>query len=214
MTMVLGPGRGRRNGGVWAAGESAERDRRRGVGRMWARTGLTGVVRNCFGQRDDGCGVHRQVAEGHADGEGRLAVAFQSIVCAGAGMSRRRWKPIRRATEYCFERGAAKDSGTGDGWADVWKRGKFAWEYKSQGKDLDAAFQQLRQYALALENPPLADRLRHAGASGFTPTGRTASARFTSSICTSWKIRGHVEPAEVGVQRPGTVAGRSRRGRR
>ena len=55
---------------------------------------------------------------------------------------------------YCFERGAAKDSG-GDGWADVWKRGCFAWEYKSQGKDLDAAFQQLRQYALALENPPL-----------------------------------------------------------
>ena len=56
--------------------------------------------------------------------------------------------------EYCFERGAAKDGG-GDGWADVWKRGHFAWEYKSQGKDLDAAFQQLRQYALALENPPL-----------------------------------------------------------
>ncbi len=56
--------------------------------------------------------------------------------------------------EFCFERGAAKDSG-GDGWADVWKRGHFAWEYKSQGKDLDAAFQQLRQYALALENPPL-----------------------------------------------------------
>ena len=55
---------------------------------------------------------------------------------------------------YCFERGARKDSG-GDGWADVWKRGCFAWEYKTQGKDLDAAFQQLRQYALALENPPL-----------------------------------------------------------
>ena len=55
---------------------------------------------------------------------------------------------------YCFERGARKDSG-GGGWADVWKRGHFAWEYKTQGKDLDAAFQQLRQYALALENPPL-----------------------------------------------------------
>ena len=55
---------------------------------------------------------------------------------------------------YCFERGAVKDSG-GGGWADVWKRGHFAWEYKSQGKDLHAAFQQLRQYALALENPPL-----------------------------------------------------------
>ena len=55
---------------------------------------------------------------------------------------------------YRFEKLARKDSG-GDGWADVWKQGHFAWEYKSQGKDLDAAFQQLRQYALALENPPL-----------------------------------------------------------
>ena len=55
---------------------------------------------------------------------------------------------------YCFERGARKDTG-GAGWADVWKRHHFAWEYKSQHSDLDAAFQQLRRYALALENPPL-----------------------------------------------------------
>ena len=55
---------------------------------------------------------------------------------------------------YCFERGARKDTG-GDGWADVWKRHHFAWEYKGKHADLDAAFNQLRQYALALENPPL-----------------------------------------------------------
>ena len=55
---------------------------------------------------------------------------------------------------YCFERGARTDTG-GDGWADVWKRHHFAWEYKGKRKDLDAAFAQLRQYALALENPPL-----------------------------------------------------------
>ena len=55
---------------------------------------------------------------------------------------------------YCFERGAKKDSG-GDGWADVWKRGHFGWEYKGPHANLDAAFRQLRQYALALENPPL-----------------------------------------------------------
>ena len=29
------------------------------------------------------------------------------------------------------------------------------WEYKGKHADLDAAFNQLRQYALALENPPL-----------------------------------------------------------
>ena len=55
---------------------------------------------------------------------------------------------------YCFERGARKDTG-GDGWADVWKRHHFAWEYKGKHADLDSAFNQLRQYALALENPPL-----------------------------------------------------------
>ena len=55
---------------------------------------------------------------------------------------------------YCFERGARKDSG-GDGWADVWKRGCFAWEYKGKHANLNRAFNQLRQYALALENPPL-----------------------------------------------------------
>ena len=55
---------------------------------------------------------------------------------------------------YCFERGARKDTG-GDGWADVWKRHCFAWEYKGRHADLDVAFNQLRQYALALENPPL-----------------------------------------------------------
>ena len=55
---------------------------------------------------------------------------------------------------YGFERGARKDTG-GGGWADVWKRHHFAWEYKGRHANLDAAFNQLRQYALALENPPL-----------------------------------------------------------
>lgn len=55
---------------------------------------------------------------------------------------------------YCFEKGATKTTG-GEGWADVWKKGFFGWEYKGKRKDLNAAFAQLQQYALALENPPL-----------------------------------------------------------
>ena len=42
----------------------------------------------------------------------------------------------------------------GLGYADVWKRGCFAWEYKGKGKDLNAAYQQLLQYREDLENPP------------------------------------------------------------
>ena len=55
---------------------------------------------------------------------------------------------------YCFERGASKLTG-GGGWADVWKRGCFGWEYKGKHKDLDVAYIQLQQYAVALESPPL-----------------------------------------------------------
>lgn len=55
---------------------------------------------------------------------------------------------------FCFERGAKKTGG-GDGWADVWRRRCFAWEYKGKHADLNAAFVQLQRYAIALENPPL-----------------------------------------------------------
>ena len=55
---------------------------------------------------------------------------------------------------YCFERGASKVGG-GEGWADVWMRAHFGWEYKGKGRNLDAAFAQLQRYAPALENPPL-----------------------------------------------------------
>jgi len=37
----------------------------------------------------------------------------------------------------------------------VWRKDCFAWEYKGKQKDLDKAFAQLLQYAIALENPPL-----------------------------------------------------------
>ena len=55
---------------------------------------------------------------------------------------------------FTFEKGRHKSSG-GEGWADVWRKDCFAWEYKGKRKDLDAAFTQLRQYTLALDNPPL-----------------------------------------------------------
>jgi len=55
---------------------------------------------------------------------------------------------------FTFEAGATKQTG-GQGWADVWKRGYFAWEYKGQHADLDRAYAQLLLYREALENPPL-----------------------------------------------------------
>lgn len=60
----------------------------------------------------------------------------------------------RAGVNYAFEKGASK-SGGGKGWADVWKRGHFGWEYKGHHKDLEAAYNQLLKYRESLENPPL-----------------------------------------------------------
>ena len=58
---------------------------------------------------------------------------------------------------FTFEYGATKLSG-GRGWADVWKKDHFGWEYKGKHKDLDAAYKQLLQYRESLLNPPPAYR--------------------------------------------------------
>jgi|APCry1669192522_1035417.scaffolds.fasta_scaffold00372_5 hypothetical protein len=56
--------------------------------------------------------------------------------------------------DYGFEVGASKTTG-GNGFADVFKRGFFGWEYKGTKANLDTAFAQLQRYAIALDNPPL-----------------------------------------------------------
>ena len=55
---------------------------------------------------------------------------------------------------FCFEKGAEKHGG-GDGFADVWKKDFFGWEYKGKHKDLDNAYNQLLLYRDALASPPL-----------------------------------------------------------
>jgi hypothetical protein len=65
------------------------------------------------------------------------------------------------ADNYTFEKGTLK-LGQKRGFADVFKRGCFAWEYKPPGGDLGGALRQLKDYANALDNPPLlivSDRL-------------------------------------------------------
>ena len=62
--------------------------------------------------------------------------------------------------EFTFERGLTKTGG-GGGFADVWKRGFFAFEYKKQKRSLDAALEQLTRYASALEESAAPRRLRH-----------------------------------------------------
>jgi hypothetical protein len=68
---------------------------------------------------------------------------------------------------FCFQKHVVKDAelfdcGTPDasdpserGFADVWKRDCFGWEYKGKKKNLDEAYNQLQRYREALLNPPL-----------------------------------------------------------
>lgn len=64
------------------------------------------------------------------------------------------------AFEVGVQKGALAGTGAGTGkqkrgFADVFLRGSFAWEYKGPHKDLDGAYAQLQLYRDALENPPL-----------------------------------------------------------
>ena len=66
---------------------------------------------------------------------------------------------------FCYQKRVIKDlelfetPDSGDpaerGFADVWKKGCFGWEYKGKKKDLDQAYKQLLRYREALLNPPL-----------------------------------------------------------
>lgn len=68
---------------------------------------------------------------------------------------------------FCFQKCVVKDAelleGASEkvgvererGFADVWKKGHFAWEYKGKRKDLGDAYKQLLRYRESLLNPPL-----------------------------------------------------------
>jgi type II restriction/modification system DNA methylase subunit YeeA len=85
-----------------------------------------------------------------------------------------------KGLDYAFERRVNK-TGDDKGFADVWKRGFFGWEYKGKHKDLKAAYQQLFNYSADLDNPPLlvvCDFLRFEVHTNFTNT-RPLVYKFT-----------------------------------
>ena len=57
-------------------------------------------------------------------------------------------------TSYTFEKRVEKTGG-GTGFADVWRQGRFAIEYKKKGGNLEAAYAQLVGYREGLELPPV-----------------------------------------------------------
>ena len=61
--------------------------------------------------------------------------------------------PLTHGT-FEFEKGADKITGK-QGYADVWRDGKFAWEYKRTKANLQEAYKQVLRYSPALSHPPL-----------------------------------------------------------
>ena len=80
--------------------------------------------------------------------------------------------------DYAFEKSVTKTGG-GSGFADVWKRHHFAWEYKGKHKSLVDAYTQLLGYREALDNPPLlvvCDLARFEVHTNFTDTAKKVYA--------------------------------------
>jgi len=97
-------------------------------------------------------------------------------------------------THFTFERGVRTVEGA-QGWADVWKRGHFGWEYKRRHKDLKAAYDQLLLYREDLENPPLlvvSDMDRFEVHTNFTGTAKQVHA---------FNLAGLAQPRNLDVLR-------------
>jgi len=92
---------------------------------------------------NDLCRLLGQPTPAEADPTGSESFCFQ--------------KRVVKDAELLLLKEDAADYGTeGDrGFADVWKKDCFAWEYKGKKKNLDEAYRQLLRYRESLLNPPL-----------------------------------------------------------
>ena len=115
--------------------------------------------------------------------------------------------------QYAFERRGEK-AGGGDGFADVWKRGFFAWEYKGHKKDLKAAYLQLLNYKDDLGNPPLLvvsdlDRIEiRTNFTGLSPvlTTITLDDLAADDPSTAIQLRPRLRPAQITEKAAGHFA--------
>jgi type II restriction/modification system DNA methylase subunit YeeA len=94
------------------------------------------------GHFDDLCRLLGQPTPAEADPSGSDFFCFQKRVVKDAELFELHDAPV---TSEPTERG----------FADVWKKGCFAWEYKGKKKNLDEAYRQLLRYRESLLNPPL-----------------------------------------------------------
>jgi hypothetical protein len=111
--------------------------------RKWAK--YSGKETSAYQEHfNDLCALLGQPSPVSADPTGSESFCFQKRV-------------LKDAEFFAFDDGGrvAEEPDQERGFADVWKRGCFAWEYKGKKKNLDEAYRQLLRYRESLQNPPL-----------------------------------------------------------
>ncbi len=94
------------------------------------------------GHFDDLCRLLGQPTPAEADPSGSDFFCYQKRV-------------VKDAELFDLGESSDPDEPSERGFADVWKKGFFAWEYKGKKKSLDEAYKQLLRYRESLLNPPL-----------------------------------------------------------
>jgi hypothetical protein len=113
--------------------------------RKWAR--YSGKETAAYQEHfNDLCALLGQPTPASADPTGNESFCFQKRVVKDEELF-----ALERSARLAEEPEPERERG----FADVWKRGCFAWEYKGKKKNLDAAYQQLLRYRESLLNPPL-----------------------------------------------------------
>src|SRR5882757_6764340 len=113
--------------------------------RKWAR--YSGKETSAYKEHfNDLCALLGHPSPAAADPTGSESFCFQKRVVKDAELF-----ALEDSGRIAEEANADRERG----FADVWKRGFFAWEYKGKKKNLDAAYQQLLRYRESLRNPPL-----------------------------------------------------------
>ncbi len=110
--------------------------------RKWDR--YTGKESSAYQEHfNDLCHLLQQPTPALADPSGSEFFCFQKRVLKDAELF------------SLHEDGAESGEAEERGFADVWKKDCFAWEYKGKKKNLDEAYRQLLRYRESLLNPPL-----------------------------------------------------------
>jgi hypothetical protein len=128
--------------------------------RKWAR--YSGKETAAYQEHfNDLCALLGQPSPAAADPTGSESFCFQKRVVKDAELF---------ALEDSGRVAEEPDADRERGFADVWKRGFFAWEYKGKKKNLDAAYQQLLRYReslLKISNAPQMRNRQPRNSSGF-----------------------------------------------